>query len=47
MADVKPGMRLLCQECGTEVVIIKADGAVPSCCGQLMVNRAQTQAGAR
>jgi Desulfoferrodoxin, N-terminal domain len=33
---VKPGARYRCASCGTEVVVIKADGAVPQCCDAAM-----------
>jgi hypothetical protein len=36
MSEVKPGSRFKCTQCGTEVVVIKADGAVPGCCGKPM-----------
>jgi endogenous inhibitor of DNA gyrase (YacG/DUF329 family) len=36
----KPGERLRCAECGTEVVVIKSDGVLPRCCGQPMVSLA-------
>jgi hypothetical protein len=44
MATVKPGERLRCTECGTEVVIIKADGVAPRCCGKAMESRSATTA---
>jgi DNA-directed RNA polymerase subunit RPC12/RpoP len=31
-----PGARYKCTQCGTEVVVIKADDAIPRCCGKLM-----------
>jgi hypothetical protein len=35
MDPVKPGARLRCEVCGTEVVVIKADDDVrPVCCGK-------------
>jgi hypothetical protein len=36
MSDVKPGGRFRCSQCGTEVVVLKADGVVPNCCGKAM-----------
>jgi desulfoferrodoxin len=33
MADAKPGERYTCASCGTQVVVIKADGTSPRCCG--------------
>lgn len=33
MADAKPGERYNCASCGTQVVVIKADGPAPRCCG--------------
>ena len=33
MADAKAGERYQCATCGTQVVIIKTEGAVPRCCG--------------
>jgi hypothetical protein len=33
MADAKAGERYECATCGTQVVIIKTEGAVPRCCG--------------
>jgi Desulfoferrodoxin, N-terminal domain len=35
---IKPGVRFRCAQCGTETVVVKADGAVPSCCGEEMAN---------
>ena len=34
MADMKPGERLGCADCGTQIVVIKADGPFPHCCGK-------------
>lgn len=34
MEPVKTGERLRCADCGTEVIIIKADGVRPACCGK-------------
>jgi hypothetical protein len=34
MTAPKPGQRLRCDECGTEVVVVRSQGAVPSCCGR-------------
>jgi hypothetical protein len=36
MADVKAGERYQCATCGTQVVIIKTEGATPRCCGSDM-----------
>ncbi len=36
MADAKAGERYQCATCGTQVVIIKTEGAVPQCCGASM-----------
>jgi hypothetical protein len=46
MSDVKPGERLACSECGTEVVVIKAGGASPRCCERTLVSRARAEASA-
>jgi DNA-directed RNA polymerase subunit RPC12/RpoP len=37
MADAKAGERYQCATCGTQVVIIKTEGAVPQCCGAPML----------
>lgn len=36
MADAKAGQRFQCGTCGTQVVVIKTEGAVPRCCGTEM-----------
>jgi DNA-directed RNA polymerase subunit RPC12/RpoP len=36
MAEIKPGERFRCTDCGTEIVVIKSDGPVPHCCGKEM-----------
>lgn len=36
MADAKAGQRFQCGTCGTQVVVIKTEGAVPRCCGSEM-----------
>ena len=33
---VKPGARYKCDHCGTEVVVIKPDDVIPSCCGDAL-----------
>jgi hypothetical protein len=33
MESTKPGTKLVCSGCGTEVVVIKASGSAPECCG--------------
>ena len=42
MADMKPGERLRCADCGTQVVVIKADGPVPQCCGKELESASAT-----
>jgi hypothetical protein len=37
MADAKAGERYQCATCGTQVVIIKTEGAIPQCCGAPML----------
>jgi len=32
--DVKAGTRLRCDNCGSEMVLIKAEGPELTCCGQ-------------
>ena len=32
--DVKAGTRLRCEECGAELVVIKAEGPELTCCGK-------------
>jgi hypothetical protein len=32
----KAGQRLRCDTCGTDVVVVKAGGEHPRCCGELM-----------
>jgi hypothetical protein len=32
----KAGQRLRCDTCGTEIVIVKASGERPRCCGVVM-----------
>jgi hypothetical protein len=32
----RAGQRLRCGTCGTEIVIVKASGEHPRCCGELM-----------
>ena len=44
MADVKPGQRLGCADCGTQIIVIKPDGSVPRCCGKEMAAAAATAA---
>jgi rubrerythrin len=34
----KAGQRLQCQQCGTEVVVIKPPEQVPECCGHSMTD---------
>ena len=34
MDDLKVGTRLHCGRCGTEVIVIKAPAATPTCCGE-------------
>ena len=36
MTDAKAGERYQCATCGTQVVIIKTEGAIPRCCGAAM-----------
>ncbi|MCW2933967.1 MAG: Desulfoferrodoxin, N-terminal domain [Actinomycetia bacterium] len=36
MAEAKAGERYQCGTCGTQVVIIKTEGATPQCCGAPM-----------
>jgi hypothetical protein len=38
MTEAKPGVRLRCEECGTEIVVVKADGVLPTCCDTVMVS---------
>jgi hypothetical protein len=40
MADMKPGERLRCADCGTQIIVIKPDGSVPQCCGKDMESAA-------
>jgi hypothetical protein len=42
MTQPKPGLRLRCGQCGTEIIVIKADGAWPTCCGDTMVDLSVT-----
>jgi hypothetical protein len=42
MEPVKPGSRLRCEGCGTEVVVIKADGVLPACCGKPLASPAKS-----
>ena len=44
MADMKPGARLRCADCGTQIVVIKPDGQVPHCCGKEMESASDTAA---
>lgn len=46
MSDAKPGERYNCASCGTQVVVIKADGTSPSCCGTPMEPAAAKKASA-
>jgi hypothetical protein len=34
MEGLKPGTKLGCQGCGTEVIFVRVADAPPSCCGQ-------------
>ena len=34
MEGLKAGTKLGCGTCGTEVILVRTDAAVPSCCGQ-------------
>ena len=36
MTDAKAGERYQCGTCGTQVVVIKTEGATPRCCGAEM-----------
>ena len=38
MADAKAGERYQCGTCGTQVVVIKTEGAIPQCCGAVMLS---------
>ena len=38
MADAKAGQRFQCGTCGTQVVVIKTEGAIPRCCGAEMLS---------
>jgi Desulfoferrodoxin, N-terminal domain len=38
MAEAKAGQRFQCGTCGTQVVVIKTDGATPRCCGADMAS---------
>jgi hypothetical protein len=38
MADSKSGERYQCATCGTQVVVIKTEGAIPQCCGAVMLS---------
>jgi hypothetical protein len=40
MADAKAGQRFQCGTCGTQIVVIKTEGAVPRCCGAAMESQA-------
>ena len=44
MSIPKAGTRLKCQECGTEVMVVKAPGAALSCCGKEMGGRDEEKA---
>jgi hypothetical protein len=44
MADAKPGERYTCASCGTQIVVIKADGTSPQCCGTAMEANAAKKA---
>jgi hypothetical protein len=39
VADAKPGERFRCDECGTEVVVIRTAGTAPRCCGADMESK--------
>ncbi|HET6809759.1 MAG TPA: hypothetical protein VFH50_01970 [Acidimicrobiales bacterium] len=38
MAVPKAGERLRCPQCGTEVVVVRAPGDEPKCCGQPLLS---------
>lgn len=38
MADAKAGQRFQCGTCGTQVVVIKTEGAPPRCCNTEMLS---------
>ena len=44
MAVPKVGERLRCPDCGTEIVVVRAPDAEPSCCGRPLVNSREDKA---
>lgn len=38
--DVKAGTRLRCEECGSEFIVVKAEGPALQCCGKDLVEMA-------
>jgi rubrerythrin len=43
MGVPKAGQRLRCDQCGTEVVVIKSPDQVPKCCGQPLSDPSQKE----
>jgi hypothetical protein len=43
---LKPGTKLGCGACGTEVILVRpGDGAAPTCCGQPLQDPARKEQG--
>lgn len=38
MAEARAGEKFQCGTCGTQVVVIKTEGAAPRCCGAQMAS---------
>ena len=45
MEGLKPGTKLGCGTCGTEVILVRAADQVPSCCGQPLQDPKKEQTG--
>jgi hypothetical protein len=44
MAPTAVGARLVCSQCGTEIIVVKGTDDAVSCCGEPMAPRADGQA---
>jgi hypothetical protein len=43
MAPTAVGARLVCSQCGTEIIVVKGTDDAVSCCGQQMAPRSEDQ----